>query len=219
MNNITQTTSAHKQKNRPIFAEKKMIFSKLGICLVLVGMAAISSNESHANEFNYNELEMSISPDSIGGADPTVSFSGSYEFVDQYSVIGNYSRTTLAEARGIEVDFVNTQIGVAYNQALLNNTDFVASLSYVRTEIVISDDTRSASLGDGSGYKLGAAARHQLTNQIQLQSSISYLSVESATDTAISVGGYYFLTENISAGVAYTTGEFDGFAGSLRMNF
>ena len=224
-NNYVANSDAEQKKpimqgrNADNFGVKKAVYAKVGICMLLVGLAAVSPKESNANEFNYNEVEVSLTPDAIDGADPTVSFSGSYEVIESISVIGSYARTTLAESRGIEVDFVNTQIGAAYHRPVQRKTDFIADFSLVRTELVISDDSRSARLGEGSGYRLGAGLRHQYTDRLELHTSIDYLSVESATDTSVTVGGHYFFTERVSAGVGYTTGEFDGFAGSLRMNF
>lgn len=139
--------------------------------------------------------------------------------VDNISIIGSHANTRLAETQGIKIDFVNTQLGVAYHRSLQKNTDLIADISYVRTELVISNDTRSASRGDGSGYKLGAGVRHQLSDRIELHSSLDYLSVESGTDTALTVGGRYYFTHRFSAGAGYTTGDFDGITGSLRLNF
>lgn len=189
------------------------------MCALLAGLALSTAAETEASEFNYNLLEVAVTPDAIDGADPTMSLSGSYNINQNFSVVGDYSRTTLAESNGIELEFINFNFGAAYHQPVMYKTDMVADVRYVSTEIVISKGSRSASLGEGTGYTAGVGLRHQYTDQIEARTSLHYLSVEDATDTAISVGGMYHFNNQFSAGVDYITGDFDGIRGSVRMNF
>ena len=211
-NNIEATNQS--TKNRSL----KM---SVAVCLLLAGVGAGYNSDAKASEFNYNEVAMSLAPDAIDGADPTLAFSGSYEFMTDFSVIGSHSNTQVAESRGVEVDFSITQLGVSYHRPLqlMAKTDVTADVRYVETNLTISRGSRSANLGSGSGYRVGTGIRHQYSDRIELQSTLSYLSVESEADMALSVGGHYSFSKNLSAGAAYTTGDFDGISGSVRWNF
>lgn len=208
--NTTNSTSQH---SRPT------ITATAGACLLAAALLSGISSEATANDFNYTEVGMSLTPDAIDGADPTLAFSGSYEIIENISIIGSYSNTRLAEYRGVEIDFSFLQLGVAYHTPLQAKTDLTADIRYVGTDLSISDDSRSASLGTGSGYRLGGGVRHQYSDRIELNSALSYMSVESESDFALSVGGRYFFNQNFSAGAAYTTGDFDGISGSIHYNF
>ncbi len=220
-NTSAQPMSLSKQivKHPQIMRQIRLLAIKLGACLALAGLVAVNSEKVNASVFNYNQLEVSVTPDAIDGADPTLSLTGSYQITEEINIIGEYSRATLAEHRDVDLDFVNFSIGAAYHLTIVEKTDLIANAKYINTELVISDSSRSASLGEGSGFGFGLGIRHQVTEQVEASASLDYMAVEEATDLSILFGGHYHFNRRFSAGMGYTTGDFDGVTGSLRMSF
>ena len=186
--------------------------------IAFAGVLAASVSTASANNFNYNYVEFEVA-DAIDDADPTLTLAGSYDVRSNINLIGDYSRTTLDSAGSTDLDFVKYGIGVGYHSPINSSTDMTANVKYIGTEVEITNGFRSASLGDGSGYGVGLGLRHKVSDNFEANAAVDYIDVEQEKDTAFSVGGRYYFNEAVSAGIGYTSGDFDGVDGSLRYNF
>jgi opacity protein-like surface antigen len=186
--------------------------------LALAGVLAVSVSTANANNFNYNYVELEVA-DAIDDADPTLTLAGSYDVSSNVNLIADYSRTTLDSSGSTDLDFVKYSVGVGYHSPINSSTDMTANVKYIGTEIEVTNGFRSASLGDGSGFGIGLGLRHKVSDNFEANAAVDYMDVEDGTDTAFSAGGRYYFNQAVSAGIGYTTGDFDGIDGSLRYNF
>ncbi len=186
--------------------------------LALAGLLSLSVNAVNAANFNYNYVELKVA-DAIDDADPTITAAGSYDITPNINLIGDYSNTTLDSINGVDLDFNKYSIGLGYHTSVNDNTDITANIKYIGTEIELTQGFNYQSLGDGSGFGVGMGVRHKVSDKFEANAAVDYMNVEDATDTAVSAGGRYYFSDSISAGVGYTSGDFDGVDGSLRFNF
>lgn len=194
-----------------------MKFNKI-VTVALSSFFSITAVQLEASEFKYNYVELGVA-DAIDDADPTFNIAGSFDVASNVNLFASYASTTLESSGDVDLDFDRYDVGIGYHTSVNEKTDMTANVKYIGTEIELTNGFSTASLGDGSGYGVGIGVRHKVSDSLEAYGSVDYVDVEEATETSVTAGGRYYFNDKISAGLGYTSGDFDGVNGTLRFNF
>lgn len=193
------------------------------LSLVTVSSIALAGmiSTAQAGDFSYNYIEGGYSNYNIEEIDSAFGVGGSYGVTENINVIGSYSKANIDTNSSIDASFNQLAIGVGYHTSIAPQTDILADVSYINAEVEASNNGVTVSGSEG-GYGLGVGVRHQLTDSIEGNARVSYMSIDDESDTAVSVGGRYNINEAMSAGVGLTTITDKGpeiITTSVRWNF
>ena len=101
------------------------------------------------------------------------------------------------EGLSFGVDLDSTNIGIGYNHSLGENTDFVAGLSYIKSELEFEGLS-----ADQDGYGVSIGLRTKLSETIELAGGIEYGDLdEGGSSTAFTASILFDLTDNVAVGV------------------
>ncbi len=124
---------------------------------------------------------------------------GSFEIGESWFVGVSYSKVDFDF--DIELDQVGA--GVGWHTAMSNNTDFYATLQYVRAEASVPGFSVDE---DGFGATIGV--RGMVSDKVELGGSIGYVDLGDAGDgTSFSANVLYNFTDNFAAGLLLGTDE------------
>ena len=193
------------------------------LSLVSVSSIALAGmiSTAQASDFSYNYIEGGYSNYNIEEVDSAFGVAGSYGVTENINVIGSYSKANFDTNSSVDASLNQFAVGVGYHTPIAPQTDILADISYVNMEVEASQGGISVSGSEG-GYGLGVGVRHKLTDSIEGNARVSYMSIDDESDTAVSVGGRYNINEAMSAGVDLTTVTDKGpeiITTSLRWNF
>ncbi len=125
---------------------------------------------------------------------------GSFELGDSVFVFADYGTADF----DFGVDFNELGAGVGYHVPVGPQTDFVATLAYVRAE------AESSSFGsvDDSGIGASIGLRSMVTDTVELFGSINYADLDDSGDeTSFAAGAWFNVTDNLALGVSAGVGD------------
>jgi hypothetical protein len=175
-------------------------------------MLAMLSTAAQSQDMSYSNLDLGwLSTDLDDG--PTVDgfgLRGSVGVAENFFVFAEYGSQ---ESGG--VDFDQYAVGLGGHYALAENLDLVGRLGYLTAEI-------SPGPFDEDGYLFSAGLRGRVAPGFELEGGAIHRDFGSGggDDTALVIGGRYFLTDNLAINAEYEHGDDAGtiFAG-IRLTF
>jgi hypothetical protein len=178
---------------------------------VLLATVTVLSSTALAQP-NYTYVDLSyVRADLDRG--PTVDgfgVDGSLRVSNELHLVGGYERLT---GSNLTVDLY--RVGLGYQQALVQGTDFVARGGLARTKI---DANRFGSDSD-NGWFAQAGVRSALTDSLELNAFLTH-SDAGGSRTSIDVGGVYYVTSivGITLGASFSDDE-NIYKGGIRFAF
>ena len=177
--------------------------------LFVLSIAALSFS-AHAQDLSYRYAGAALYTGDVYGADGDgIGLYGSFPINDAFFVRVDYRHLEASDSPA-ELDTI--ELGAGYRYPLSEKADLIAGIAYVAGENNQGDD-------DGFGLRVGA--RFLLTDKVELNGTLDYVSLED-DDTIITLGGRYSFTEMFSLGLSfYTADETDAdvFGLDFRVNF
>ncbi len=141
-------------------------------------------------------------------------FGGSFRLTQDIYLFGSYDD---AEADDIDVDVSVLKFGAGYIYPIDPTWDANFSLAFSRAE----SDGRNAD-DDESGIELTAGVRGKVKPEIEVRAELNYTTVEVDDDSYayLTLGGDYYFTPNISAGLELDLGgDYETMTIGARYNF
>lgn len=124
---------------------------------------------------------------------------GSFSLTESFQVIGSYSDLDF----DFDVDATAFSIGGGYRYGIGEQTDLVASLSYVSGEV----DTAFGD-ADDDGFALAAGLRSFVHEQIELEGGVAYVDLdESGDETSLFGEGRYWFNDEFAVGAGLNLGD------------
>jgi hypothetical protein len=140
------------------------------------------------------------------------SFAGSLQITDDIFAFASYADNEFDDLDG---DFNSFAIGAGYIYPIKPNWDANFSLAYVKAEA----EVRGFEDQDDSGYAISGGVRGLFKPEIELRANLNHGKVDES-DTWITVGGDYYFTPDISAGINFNIGgDNDQFSIGARYYF
>lgn len=174
------------------------------ILLPTVMLGALTAlNPAHAaGFFSYNYAEggyTSVSDDKSDADGTGLYLKGSYDFMENLSVIASYASTDYDDT---DVTRSGFSIGLGYHMPLAAQTDVLLSA-------LLDNVTVEAGPGeeDDTGYTLGLGIRHGIDQNFEINGGLEYSSLFDDSSTAFNIGGRYHFDKSWSAGLNYTMME------------
>lgn len=159
------------------------------LALATLAALVLAPAVSHASNLNYTNLDagyLRVKPDGFS-SENGFGLRASAALATNWHVFGRYDRVSVDQL-GAEFDLNQLGLGVGYNLAISDRTDFVARLSYERFDSDFVDD---------NGFGLEAGLRGAVTDQFELFGAVRYLNADGNT-TSLLLGGEFKFTPNIS---------------------
>jgi hypothetical protein len=164
--------------------------------LATTAMAAENLSYTYV-ELGYIDTEI----DDLGISGDGWGIRGSYRVANAIHLFGSYADLGYDG----NVDVSELRLGGGYAWPMSPKLDLVGSLAYVRMEasssVTVPGLGRVSVSVDESGYSLGAMLRSRLTDQFEVNGGLDHVDVGSDNDTALEVGGRYFLTPAFNVGL------------------
>jgi hypothetical protein len=137
---------------------------------------------------------------------------GSFQVTNDIFAFGSY---TDGEFDDVDGDFTLFQIGAGYIYPIKPNWDANFSLAYAKFE----GEAKGYEDDDESGYAISGGVRGMFKPEIELRASVNHGKLEES-DTWLSLGGDYYFTPEISAGVEFDLGgDTDAFSIGAKYYF
>lgn len=164
-----------------------------GALLVLMSMPALAEQPSYDYfQLTWQSVELDDSFIDVDG--DGLGLSGSFEVGDNWHIVAGYSDLGF----DFGVDLTEFVIGGGYHTAMSSNTSFFANLVWVNAEA----DTGPFGSFDDSGIGATVGIRSNLSENFELQGSVSYVDLDDAGDgTSIAVGGWYSFNDAFALGL------------------
>ena len=125
---------------------------------------------------------------------------GSFEIGRNAYVFANYGTADF----DFGVDFNELGAGIGYHMSVGTQTDFVASIGYIRGE---AEAPGSPSVDD-SGIAASIGLRSMVTDKLELFGSINYADLDDSGDeTSVGAGMWYSVTDAFALGVSAGVGD------------
>ncbi|MGD8911724.1 MAG: hypothetical protein PVJ68_03135 [Candidatus Thiodiazotropha sp.] len=126
------------------------------------------------------------------------SFGGSFQFTDDIFAFASY---TDAEYDDLDGDFNTFVIGGGYIYPIKANWDANFTLAYATSEA----DIRGYEDYDENGYVISGGVRGLFKPEIELSANLNHGKLDES-DTWITLGGDYYFTPEVSAGINFNIG-------------
>lgn len=165
----------------------------LGVSLVLLATPALAGDLSY--DFlglGYQRVELDAPGSNVDG--DGFGINGSFEVADTWFVAAGYS--TIDFDFGVDVD--QLALGFGHFMPLSPRTDVVATLSYLRADVSAS----GFGSGNDDGFGVSVGVRSMLSDQLELDGSITYSDFSDGGDTtSFGAGVLYSFTNTIAVGL------------------
>jgi hypothetical protein len=168
-------------------------------------------------EFNYTNVELSYVNVDYRAGNLNVdgngfSVAGAYTIGDDFFVDASYDNYDF----DFGVDGNVLEVGGGYFYTLNEDLDFIATLSYLETEI----STGNFSVSD-DGLSLGGGIRAQLGDDFQVDALLKYVNMdEGDSDTSIELRGRYYFSDQYAVIAQFDFGnDFETFSIGIRAEF
>ena len=166
-------------------------------------LLSVLSVPAVASDLSYTFGELRLVDTEIGNNDGDgFRLNGSYEIGGNWLLVGGFS--TLEFDGGVDLSAL--EAGAGYIHRHTDRLDIVGVGKLVRTEVDFPGGS-----DDDIGISLAGGVRGRVTPQIEGRAFLNYFNVDD-TDTFFEVGGDYYFSDQVSAGL---TLEFGGDADTL----
>lgn len=172
---------------------KAMVGSLL---LAVVPLAAQAEDMSYSYvELGWNELDLDDTVDGDG-----LGLRGSIGFAENFFAFADYS---MFEFPG-NVDLELYTVGIGAHIDMTENMDLVGRIGYANADAEVG----GTGFPDDSGYLVSAGVRGRVMDGLELEGGVVHVDFgNDADDTALSLGGRYFFTENFAVGLDAQFGD------------
>ena len=137
--------------------------------LALGLMAVLPFAASASDNLSYNYVEGDYAKiDANGGDADGWAFKGSYAFLPNWSVFGDYSKQSLDNS---DLDVQQWRIGAGYNYAIAKDTDLVARVAYNKFN---PDRLANGSKRDFDGYSAEVGIRNAFGEHFEVYAMAGY---------------------------------------------
>ncbi|MGB7214937.1 MAG: outer membrane beta-barrel protein [Gammaproteobacteria bacterium] len=161
-------------------------------------------------EVQYVDTELDTGPFDVDG--DGLELRGSLLLTDQVFLQARYN--SLDYGQGIDVTSYAVGAGVRFG--LKPELDLTADLSWVSSELdrpVLPDI-------DDDGFELGVGLRARVHDAIEAEAGIRHIDLDDDSDTYLTLGGRYYFTKNVAAGLGLTLNDDStGWSVGLRAQF
>lgn len=175
--------------------------SKVTTALLIAALPAFSLGATGDPEFSYTYLQggyvdTELDDSNIDG--DGVEVKGSIELNANVFALADYRNQDFDF--GIDAD--RWQLGLGAHTPLNQSIDLVGKVSYVDVDI----DSAFGS-ADGNGFGVGVGLRGRVNPALELEAGIDHTDLDGGDETALVVGGRYYITEALAAGAEYSNGD------------
>jgi len=182
-------------------------------------LTLVTMSSAHANNFNYNYVELGYAAITDFEVDGGVVVSGSYDIKTNINLIGEAFVSTSSDSGNVDID--SYRLGVGYHMPLSHQSDVLAEIGLFNVSAEAS--SRGITVNrDDSGYQFSAGIRHKLSEKVELQGRINYKNSDDISERNYVAGARYYFKPNLSVSADFNTGADDGselLTTSLRWNF
>ena len=182
-------------------------------------LTLVTMNSAHANNFNYNYVELGYAAITDFEVDGGVVVSGSYDIKTNINLIGEAFVSTRSDSGNVDID--SYRLGVGYHMPLSHESDVLAEVGLFNVSAEFNN--RGTTINqDDSGYQFSAGIRHKLDEKIELQGRVNYKNSDDISERNYVAGARYYFKPNFSVAADFNTGADDGselLTTSLRWNF
>lgn len=164
------------------------------LLLAALPLAAQAEDMSYSFiDLGYVETDLDNGPTADG-----FGVRGSVGFAENFFVFGEYTNQDL---QGVDID--QFAVGLGGHLGLTEQLDGVGRIGYVDGEASAGGFSVSV-----DGYLVSAGLRGQVTDDFELEGHVIYRDLGGDGDeTAFSIGGRYFLTDQLALGAEYEIGD------------
>ena len=164
-----------------------------GALLVFMSTPALAEQPSYDFfELTWQHVELDDSFVDIDG--DGFGLSGSFEIAENWHVIAGYSDLGLS----FGADLKELAFGAGFHTAIAENTSVYADLAWVNLEV----DIGGFGSADDSGLGAAVGIRSLVTENVELQGSLSYVDLGDGLDgTSFGVGAWYHFSDSFALGV------------------
>ncbi|HEX9707864.1 MAG TPA: hypothetical protein VGA24_09535 [Steroidobacteraceae bacterium] len=166
-----------------------------GLLLVAAPLAALADDMSYSYiDLGYVETDLDNGPTADG-----FGVRGSVGFAENFFVFGEYTNQDL---QGIDID--QFAVGLGGHLSLTEKLDGVGRVGYLDAEASAGGVSISV-----DGYLVSAGLRGKVTDDFELEGHVIHrdLGDDGGDETAFSIGGRYFFTDQLALGVEYEIGD------------
>ena len=164
--------------------------------LLVQGIAIAQTTQQQSADLSYSYLELRfVDVDRKGG--DGIRFNGSYDFGNHWQIVGGITSLDFDDG----VDSTVFELGAGYVWHYSNDFDLVSTLRYISAEIDIPNPNNPTVSVDDDGFAFSAGTRGKLTPDFEIRGSVNHINVDNS-DTYLELGGDYYFTPQISAGVS-----------------
>ena len=137
----------------------------------------------------------------VDGVDVSgLTLSGTKLINDDIFVTGGYAPLSVDEDSNVDYNLLS--IGVGYRHLISETTDVFGIVSYESVEV-----RWPGSSAKDSGYGLTVGARSMVTDVIEVNGSIDYVSIDGETETGFAIGALYNVTDEVAVGASYSVAD------------
>ncbi|MEX0734012.1 MAG: porin [Steroidobacteraceae bacterium] len=163
------------------------------LLLAAVPLAAQAEGMSYSYiDLGYVETDIDNGPTADG-----FGVRGSVGFAENFFVFGEYSNQ---DVQGVDLD--QFAVGLGGHLGLTEKLDLVGRVGYIDAEVSAGGFSVSV-----DGYLVSAGLRGQVAEDFELEGHVIHRDLGDAggDDTAFSIGGRYFFTDQFALGLEYET--------------
>ena len=187
----------------------------LSIALVLSMSATFADGKGPSWDYlglGYLDAEI----DGIDGFSPAgFEISGSRLINEHVFIYGSYSDLS-DDFNGVDVDLSEQYFGLGYRFMVSDTTDFAIAAGYAAAEICAP----FAGCLDDNGYSVSALLNSRVTNNVELYGGLTYVDIADESDTGVTVGINYFVSNEFSVGFEYGDGnDLEAFGINAKFHF
>jgi opacity protein-like surface antigen len=168
-------------------------------------------------EFTYTGLEVGFVDVELDGIGANVDgdglrFGGTYAVNDNFFFLGEFEDYSFDSG----VDGSTLEVGGGYHQTLGPTLDFVATASYIETEVEYQNFT-----ADDDGIGLGGGIRARVADSFEVDAMLNWVDMDrGGSDTGIQLRGRYYFNEHFAIGAETQLDDnFDTFSIGIRAEF
>jgi Ax21 family sulfation-dependent quorum factor len=148
--------------------------------LFALALAAALPMSAQASELSYSFVELDYV--NVDGDADGFGLRGAYNFGDSnFYALGSY---IAVETDSFNIDIDSYEIGAGYHYGISENTDLIAELAYVETDV--------NGLADVDGYRLSGGFRGNLAESFEGLAKLNYIDgTDFDGDFTLTLGGQY----------------------------
>lgn len=178
----------------------KMLNAMVGsLLLAALPLAAQAQEMSYSYaEIGFAEIDIDAPEDGDG-----LALRGSFGITDDFFVFADYAMYEF-DTGGGDIDLDLYTVGLGGHMEISDKVDLVGRLGYANADA----SGPGGGVPDDGGYLISAGLRGRVANNLELEGGVVHVDFgDDADDTALTVGGRYFFTENFAVGADVQLGD------------